>query len=85
MRWIAAFPKALSAHLRTDGDLRKDLQGVLTPQEVEAIARSSENGPNYVLQVRPVLLLLHCDGRLPRESLRCTLGGTVERLCDLAA
>ena len=50
-RWMTAFPRCLKAHLREDGDVLKELDGILLPNEVPLLA-SSTHRPLAVLQVR---------------------------------
>lgn len=49
-RWVPAFSKALLCHLRKGEDLRKELEGILTPTEIEGVMQATHR-PNYVLQV----------------------------------
>lgn len=49
-RWAPAFLKAVMVHLRKDGDLRAELEGILEPDEVDQVM-AAVHRPNYVLQV----------------------------------
>ncbi|GAB4816433.1 hypothetical protein N2152v2_003479 [Parachlorella kessleri] len=49
-RWVPAFSKSLMCHLRPGEDIRKELEGILLPHEIEGVVKSTHR-PNYVLQV----------------------------------
>lgn len=55
LRHIKAYPFCLRDHLTDEFTLREDLQGVVEPQELEAIM-SAQHRPNYVLQVLSELI-----------------------------
>ena len=50
LRHIKAFPLCLRSHLISESNLRNDLVGVLTPDELESVV-ASQHRPNYALQV----------------------------------
>lgn len=49
-RWLIAFIRTCKVHLRKDGDLAAELQGVLNPVELQSLLRSP-HAPNYCMQV----------------------------------
>ncbi|GMH38209.1 hypothetical protein BSKO_06093 [Bryopsis sp. KO-2023] len=49
-RWIAAMGYSLMCHLRDDHDIREEVNDLLRPAEVEALA-ASEHRPLYCIQV----------------------------------
>jgi hypothetical protein len=53
VRWTEAFSHALLVHVRADASLREQLQGVLLPEEVDAVEAVGPCGaPTFILQVR---------------------------------
>eukprot|EP00775_Hariotina_reticulata_P001604 gene1604-1944_t len=52
VRWVEAFSRALLVHCRVDGSLERELDDVLLPHEVAAVAAVGPSGaPSFVLQV----------------------------------
>ncbi|KAL3146982.1 hypothetical protein ABBQ38_014950 [Trebouxia sp. C0009 RCD-2024] len=47
-RWSMAYSKVLMCHLREDGDVEKELQGILPPEELSQLV-ASQHRPNYVV------------------------------------
>ncbi len=39
MRWVVALARACVVHLRESGDLRRDLRGLLRPEEMASVVR----------------------------------------------
>lgn len=50
VRWVIAFPKTLMCHLRDEHDIRRELKGILRPEEVAHVL-AVQHRPNYVLNV----------------------------------
>lgn len=49
-RWTITYSRALQTHLREDGDIIKEVEGILTPVEAVQLARSPHR-PNFTLEV----------------------------------
>eukprot|EP00884_Botryococcus_braunii_P014320 jgi/Botrbrau1/2288/Bobra.101_2s0111.1 len=50
VRWVIAFPKTLMCHLRDEHDIRRELKGILRPEEVARVV-AVQHRPNFVLNV----------------------------------
>lgn len=50
VRWVQAMPFSMKCHLTYNSDLRSDLQGILEPNEIDALMKATHR-PNYVYRV----------------------------------
>ncbi|KAJ9511283.1 hypothetical protein QJQ45_017130 [Haematococcus lacustris] len=64
-RWLVALARCCMVHVRDEHHFETELRHILTPQELQWLARSSHR-PNFCLQVLSKLL---ANARLPNELL----------------